>query len=198
MIRTTLRAVALAFALLPSAWAQEAAVTRRATELRDAPAETGRSIASLPANEALTRTSERRGPWVQVRTTSGATGWVHLFDVGPATTAAQAGGGGNFLGGALRGVTGIFGGGSRTTQTATTAGIRGLGAEDLAQANPNPAAVSQMEGLRASEADARSFADRSAWRPVPLDPLPAAVPAGIPARAVPAPGGYNPGQQQSP
>jgi hypothetical protein len=33
---------------------------------------------------------------------------------------------------------------------------------------------------------------------VPLDPLPAAAPAGIPARVVPAPGSYNPGQQQSP
>ncbi|NNU45352.1 SH3 domain-containing protein [Ramlibacter montanisoli] len=199
MIRTTLRAVALAFALLPSAWAQEAAVTRRATELRDAPAETGRSIASLPAQEPLTRTSERRGPWVQVRTAGGATGWVHLFDVGPATSAAQAGGGGNLLGGALRGVTSLFGGGgTRTTQTATTAGIRGLGAEDLAQANPNPAAVSQMEGMRASESDARSFADRSAWRTVAVDPLPASAPSGFPARVSPTPGSFNPGQQQSP
>lgn len=196
MIRTTLRTVALVLALLPAAWAQEAAVTRRATELRDAPADTGRSIASLPAQAPLTRTAERRGPWVQVQTASGATGWVHLFDIGPAASAASQGsGGGNLLGGALRGVTGLFGGGSRTTQTATTAGIRGLGAEDLAQSQPDAAAVRQMESLRASESDARSFADRSAWRAAPVDPLPS---AGIPVRAVTPSAPSNPGQPQSP
>lgn len=196
MIRTTLRAVALALALLPAAWAQEAAVTRRATELRDAPAESGRSIASLPAQAPLTRTAERRGPWVQVRTASGATGWLHLFDVGPATASAAAeGGGGNLLGGALRGVTGLFGGGTRSPQTATTAGIRGLGAEDLAQSQPDPGAVRQMEALRASESDARSFADRSAWRPAAVESLPG---AGIPARAVTPSTTSNPGQTQLP
>ena len=196
MIRTTLRAVALVLVLLPAAWAQEAAVVRRATELRDAPADSGRSIASLPAQAPVTRTAERQGAWVQVRTASGVTGWVHLFDVGPAAAADAAGGGGNFLGGALRGVTSLFGGGggSRTTQTATTAGIRGLGAEDLAQSQPDAAAVRQMEGLRASESDARSFAGRSAWRPAPVDPLPAAAPARVDT----APAFSNPGQQQSP
>lgn len=197
MIRTTWRAVALALLFVPTAWGQEAAVTRRATELRDAPAETGRSIASLPAQAPVTRTAERRGPWVQVRTAAGDTGWVHLFDVGPAGSSASAegGGGGKLLGGALRGVTNLFGGGTRTTQTATTAGIRGLGAEDLAQSQPDAAAVRQMEGLRASESDARSFADRSAWRAAAVDPLPS---AGIPARAVTPSGPGNPGQQQSP
>ena len=174
MIRTALRAVALALLLLPQAWAQEAALTRRATELRDAPADSARSLASLPAQAPVTRTNERQGPWVQVRTASGATGWVHLFDVGPAAGSADAGSNGasNLVGGALRGVTNLFGGGSRPTQAATTAGIRGLGAEDLAQAQPDAAAVTQMEALRQSEAEARSFAGRSAWRPAAVEPLP--------------------------
>jgi hypothetical protein len=192
MIRTALRTGALALLLLASAWAQEAAVTRRATELRDKPADTGRSLASLPAQSPVTRSNERQGPWIQVRTASGATGWVHLFDIGPASAAASDGGG-NVVGGALRGVTNLFGGGNRQTQTNTTAGIRGLGAEDLAQAQPNPAGVTQMEGLRQSEAEARSFADRSAWRPAAVEPLPA--PAR--ARATPDPS-INHGQPQSP
>jgi len=162
MIRTALRGVALAFLLLASAWAQEAAVTRRATDLRDTPSDSGRSLAALPAQAPLTRTDQRQGPWVQVRTAEGATGWVHLFDLGPATTTASGSSGG-VVGGALRGVGSLFGGGAaKPATTSTTAGIRGLGAEDLAQAQPDPAAVKQMDGLRTSDADVRSFAERAA------------------------------------
>ena len=194
MTRTFLRAVALLFLLAGSAWAQEAAVTRRATELRETPGDNGRSIAPLPAQAAVTRTEQRQGPWVQVRTATGATGWVHLFDLGPASTSAASEGGSSVVGGALRGVSNLFGGSSKPATTSTTAGIRGLGAEDLAQAQPDPAAVRRMEALRQSEADVRSFAQRSAWRPVAVDPLPApAAPPG--AASTPA---QNYSQPQSP
>lgn len=197
MIRTALRAAALVFLLLPAAWAQETAVTRRATELRATPSDQGASVATLPAQSAVTRTNERNGPWVQVRTAAGATGWVHLFDLGPAGGAtASADGGGNVVSGALRGMGNLFGGGSKTTTTSTTAGIRGLGAEDLAQAQPDGEAVRRMEGLRASDADAKSFASRSAWRPVAVEPLPA--PAALPRGGVTADPSRNPGQVQSP
>ena len=193
MIRTLLRTTALLFLMTASAWAQEAAVTRRATDLRDAPSDSGRSIAPLPAATALTRTEQRSGPWVQVRTASGATGWVHLFDLGPATAAAAPDSGNNLVGGALRSVGSLFGGGApKAATTSTTAGIRGLGAEDLAQAQPDAAAVKQMEGLRASEADVRSFAQRADWKPAPVEPLPA------PARTRSTSSGRNPGQQESP
>src|SRR5881398_118003 len=102
MIRTVLRAAALLLLLAGSAWAQEAAVTRRATELRETPGDSGRSLAALPAQAAVTRTEQREGPWVQVRTAAGATGWVHLFDLGPASTSAAASTGSNVVGGALR------------------------------------------------------------------------------------------------
>jgi hypothetical protein len=164
-----LRAFALAALLLPGAGAQEAAVIRRATELRESPGDQGRSLAPLPAQTAVTRTNERQGPWVQVRTAAGATGWVHLFDVGPAGAAPASGGS---AGGALRGVTGLFSA-PRTNTTGTTAGIRGLDAADLAQAQPNLGAVTQMEGLRQTESEARSFASRSALRPAVVAPLPA-------------------------
>lgn len=194
MIRTVLRATALLALLLASAWAEEAAVTRRATELRDQPADGGRSLAALPARSPVMRTDQRQGPWVQVRSAQGATGWVHMFDLGPAATAGTASAGESVVGGALRGVSGLFGGGgNRATQTSTTAGIRGLGAEDLAQAQPDTAAVKQMEALRPADADVRSFADRAAWRPAAVAPLPA------PARAsVSSDPSRNPAQPQSP
>ena len=188
MTRTALALAFFVATLQAPAWSQEAAVTRRATELRSEPGDTGRSVAALPAQSAVTRTSERQGPWVQVRTAQGATGWVHLFDLGPA--GAQETGSGGALGGALRGVSNLFGTPKPATAS-TTAGIRGLGAEDLAQAQPNPAAVTQLEALRQSEAEARSFADRAPWRPVVIEPLPS------PASAPSAPAG-NPGQPVAP
>lgn len=194
MIRTALRAAALVLLLLSSAWAQEAAVTRRATELRATPSDQGASVASLAAQSAVTRTNERSGPWVQVRTAAGATGWVHLFDLGPAGGATASAGGGNVVSGALRGMSTLFGGGSPQATTSTTAGIRGLGAEDLAQAQPNAEAVRRMEALRTSDADTRSFANRSAWRPVAVEPLP--EPASVPRGSVASDPSRHYGQPQ--
>lgn len=185
MIRTVLCTL-LAAACLPSAARAEAAFTRRAVEIREAPGDQARSIASLPAQAPVTRGNERLGPWVQVRSAGGASGWVHLFDLGPATAPTAAAGVGN----ALRGVTSLFGGTPPAPRTASTAGIRGLGAEDIAQAQPNPAAVTQMEGQRQGDAEVRSFADRSGWRATPVEALPQ------PARAFTAPAG-NPGNAGS-
>ncbi len=175
MIRIAWRAVALAAALAGAAQAQEAALTRRAAELREAPSETARSLASLPAQTLLTRGNERQGAWVQVRTAAGAAGWMHLFDLGPPGDAGAAAGGGNVLAGALRGVTGLFHG-NEPVRASTVAGIRGLGAEDLARANPDPAAVTRMERLRQSEADARAFAAAAGLHPAAVPPAPADAP----------------------
>lgn len=84
---------------------------------------------------------------------------------------------GNAVTGVLRGVTSLFNRGGPAPAPATlptsTIGIRGLGAEDIANAQPNPAAVGQMESLRADEAQARSFAAEASLSPVAVDPLPA-------------------------
>jgi hypothetical protein len=185
MIRTVLAAL-LAGALLPAAWSQEAGVTRRAVDLRESPADAGRSIASLPAQAPVTRLPERKGPWVQVRTAAGATGWLHLFDVAPASAPAADGASSN----PLRGVANLFGGSRATTAPTNAAGIRGLDREDLARAEPDAAAVSRMEAARQGEADVRSFARRAGWQPTAVEPLP--EPAAIPFQ----PAG-NPGQQVS-
>ena len=153
--------------------AGEAAVVRRAAELRDSPGETGRSLATLAVQAPITRLGERRGQWVQVRSAAGVTGWLHMFDVGPAGGQAetQSAGGGS---GALRSVTGLFSRSPQPMSTPTsTIGIRGLGAEDIARAQPNLPAVSQMEAMRQSEGDARDFAGKAALRSAAVDPLPA-------------------------
>lgn len=190
--RAGLCVAALVLALAsPLAAAQvEAAATKRATELREAPAAGARALASLPAQSPLTRLGDRQGPWVRVRTEAGATGWLHLFDVGPA-----GGAGGNLASGALRGITSLFSKGGPSTAVnvpTSTIGVRGLGAEDLAQAQPNPAAVGRMEALRQNEGQARAFAKAAALWPVDVDPLP--VPPGPAA----ASSGNDPANTQAP
>ncbi|WP_298213269.1 SH3 domain-containing protein [Acidovorax sp.] len=159
-----------ALALLAgAAQAQDAAVVKRATQLRDSPAETGASVAPLEANTVVTRSSERKGPWTKVSTPQGATGWVHMFDLGPQSGAAAASN--NAATGGLRSLGGLFGGNSGNTTATSTVGIRGLGAEDIAKAQPNPAAVSQAEGLRVNADQARQFASNAALQPRTVPPL---------------------------
>lgn len=151
----------------------EAAVMKRAAELREAPAESARAVAALPAQSAVTRLGERRGPWIEVRSGAGATGWVHMFDVGTAETSAASG---NPATGALRGLTNLFskGGNQRVVTPTATIGIRGLGAEDLAQATPNMQAVGQMEALRQNERQAREFGREAKLATIDVPALPTA------------------------
>jgi hypothetical protein len=182
-LRTQSRACALLLAVLAAALpalAQEETpmVVRRASELRAAPND-GAILAPLPADTAVTRLAERQGPWVKVKAAAG-TGWVHLFDL-KSVGAGGEGSGTSGVTGALRGVTGFFSKApeQKTTTPTATIGIRGLGAEDLAQAQPDTAAVTRMEALRASDSDARQFARQASLNAVSVEPLPApAAPSG--------------------
>jgi hypothetical protein len=154
----------------------EAAVTKRATELRATPGDNGRSVASLPAQAPITRLGDRQGAWVLVRNAAGATGWLHLFEIGPASGAAAADGAGqgNAATGALRGLSNLFTKNKSTAVNTPTAtlGIRALDAADLANAQPNPGAVTAMEGLRQNENQARAFAKSASLSAVAVEPLP--------------------------
>jgi hypothetical protein len=154
----------------------EAAVTKRATELRATPGDNGRSIASLPAQTPITRLGDRQGAWILVRNSAGATGWLHLFEIGPASGSAGADGSsqGNAATGALRGLSNLFTKNRSTAVNTPTAtlGIRGLDAADLANAQPNPGAVTAMEGLRQNETQARAFARSASLSAVSVEPLP--------------------------
>jgi hypothetical protein len=186
-------ATALALAIPVSAHAQgEPAMTKRAADLRETPADTGRSLASLPAQAAVTRLGERKGPWVQVRSESGQTGWMHLFDIGPAAGAAKAQAGGDSGGASnvLRSVGGLFSRGPGTTATSAS-GVRGLSAQDIANAQPNPAAVGQMEAMRQNEDEARAFAGAASLAPVAVEPLPGPARSSVGGRPA------NPGNPES-
>ena len=149
--------LAFAAAVPLSAAHAQTAVVKRSTELRESPADNAPSLGQIPANTQVNRTSERNGPWVKVQTPQGATGWVHMFDLGPQSGSATPTN--NAATSGLRGLGGLFGGNSGSTTTATsTVGIRGLDAEDIANAQPNPAAVGRAESLRVNADQARQFA----------------------------------------
>ncbi|MGI9133145.1 MAG: SH3 domain-containing protein [Rhodoferax sp.] len=185
---TGLRTVALLLgaAMVTLAQAQtESVVIKRPSELREEPNEGARSLQNLGADTALTRLPQRQGAWIQVRTASGSTGWVHLFDVSAATAPS------NSATGALRGLSNFFnrGSASKSNSTATaTVGIRGLGAEDLAQAQPNLLALAQMDGLHQDAREVRRFAAEAQWQARKVDPLPVpATPGGTAGNARSAP-----------
>jgi len=187
-----LRILLLSVAALSTTWVQaqtdNTIQTKRAAELRQSPDEKATSVASLPAQTLLTKTTLRVGPWIQVKTAGAQTGWVHMFDVSatgnaPAPTS-------NAATGALRGLTNFFSGGSqRQTTTATsTVGIRGLGAEDIANATPNIAALTQVEALRQDAAQAKRFASDAPLSTRQVDNLPEPTAPNAPARSNTPPG----------
>ena len=156
--------------------AQEQVLVKRPAELREAPGEGSRSLGALAVQTPVIRLGERQGAWIRVSTGStpqGTTGWVHMFDVAAPGTPRQ---GGNAATGALRSLTGFFNKGSAQTPASnlatSTVGIRGLGAEDIAGAQPNPAAVGRIEAMRMDAAQARQFARDALLSSQAVDALP--------------------------
>lgn len=175
-------AIAWAFALAAAGVSAQTDTVpiKRATELREAPGEASASRGALPVATPVTRLGPRQGPWIEVRTAQGTSGWVHLFDIGGAVPAQ----GGNAATGALRGLTSFFSRGSAqapaTTTATATIGIRGLGAEDITNAQPDLQAVARAEALRQDAASARQFGADATLVAQTVDPLP------VPARSAPA------------
>ena len=181
-------AALLAFSAAAQAQPQgEAVLVKREAQLRDAPGDSARSLAPLPVQTSVTRLGERQGAWIKVRTADGTSGWVHMFDV----TSASAPSGGA-AGGALRSLSSFFNKGSAQAPSSnvstSTVGIRGLGAEDLANAQPNMAAVAQADANRVNAAQARQFAGGASLSSRQVEPLP------VPAPPAAAPGAAGPDQ----
>lgn len=175
-------AVALAGLMAGTALAQtESVLIKRASQLRDAPGESSRALAPLPVQTAVTRLGDRQGPWIKVRMADGTSGWVHMFDI----TSANAAASGSSGAGALRSLSSFFNKGSAQTPAGnvptSTVGIRGLGAEDLASATPNLAALAQADSAKVDAAQARQFAAMSSLSSRQVEPLPVPAPPPTPS-----------------
>jgi hypothetical protein len=139
-------------ALAGSAYAQSLEVST-STPLRASPALNAKSLATLPVGTHAEQL-EARGGWVRVKVGTDE-GWVrgtHMRAAGAAKKAAPAASTAN----PVTGLTGLFSA-SSTRPTATT-GTRGLTPEQLANAQPAPAEVHQLERYAVTAAQARQFA----------------------------------------
>lgn len=163
--------------LCSTAWAQapaqgETVLIKRAAQLREGPSESSRSMMALPLQASVVRLGEKQGAWIKISAPDNTQGWVHMFDVtSPASASASPG---NMGTSALRGITNFFNRGTApgSNVATSTLGIRGLGAENLNNAQPNVAAVAQAESLRVDAAQARQFAAGASLAMRNVEPLP--------------------------
>ena len=130
------------------AWAEPATVIK-ATELKQEPASDAATVAALPENTAL-EALERRGGWTRVKAQAGE-GWVRML-------ALRFGGAGTPKPGAS-GVSQLFSvARTGTSGTQVTTGVRGLDADQIASAQPNPAELAKLEQFAADRSRAERFA----------------------------------------
>jgi hypothetical protein len=152
---------ALLLLALPLLAAAEPATVIRATELKASPATDAAAVAPL-AESAKVDALERKGGWVRVKAEGGAEGWVRMLML------RYAG-----AGEAKRGDLGIVQlvnvarTGTSGTQVAT--GVRGLDAEQLANAKPNAAELERLHGYAATSEAAAGFASQGGLKSQRVD-----------------------------
>jgi hypothetical protein len=132
--------------------ARETGTTRSAVDLMATPYRDAKQAGQLPTNTTV-NILERRGGWLRI-SAQGKSGWARLHQVraGEGPEAKNTGGG---LA-ALKNVSQT--GRSGSQGIVATTGIRGLSAEELKSAKPNPKGVESMEAYRANDNTAREFA----------------------------------------
>jgi hypothetical protein len=136
--------------LVPSILSADPATLLRATDLKKEPATDAPAVASL-AEGARVDTLERRGGWTHVRTEAGAQGWVKmlLLRLGGSGAVRQGDSGVAQLLNVAR---------TGTSGTQVTTGVRGLDAEQIASARPNPGELKKLERYGTSRDGAAAFA----------------------------------------
>jgi len=136
--------------LFPALALAEPATVIRTTELKQSPATDAAGVATLAEN-AKVDALERKGGWTRVRAEGGAEGWVRMLGLRYAGTGeAKQGDAG------ISQVLNVARTGTSGAQVTT--GVRGLDAEQLANARPNPAELRKMESYSASRDGADGFA----------------------------------------
>ena len=153
----TLASLLVAGSLLaPALCFAEAATVIRATELKQSPA-TDAATAGQLAENAKVDALERQGGWTRVKAAGGAEGWVRMLMLRyEGAGAARQGDSGiaQALNVARTGTSG----------TQVTTGVRGLDADQLANARPNTAELKKLERYSASKDAAAEFAGRGLLR----------------------------------
>jgi hypothetical protein len=145
--------LAIGAMLLPLLALAEPAVTIKQVDLKATPASDAKSVATLPAQSSVDLV-QRQGAWVQLKSGKN-TGWAKLFDIrlGAAGTAAPGAkaGSGSSLGETLNLASGNRG-------ASVTTGVRGLDADMLSKAVPNPEEYAALVGYASTKEQSTTFA----------------------------------------
>jgi len=138
----------------------EPATVIRATELKREPATDSATVASLAENTAV-EALERKSGWTRVKAGNDE-GWVRMLALRfGGTTAAKPG---------ASGLTQLFNvARTGTSGTQVTTGVRGLDAEQIAAAQPNPAELAKLEKFAADRNAAENFAAQGKLAARPVD-----------------------------
>jgi len=150
MTRLLFALFALAALVASARVAAEPATLWRATELKVSPATDAASLAPL-AEAASVEALERKGGWTRVRTEAGAEGWVRMLMLrygGPGEAKQGESGISQLFNVARTGSSGA----------PVTTGVRGLDAEQLANAKPNATELERLRTYAATREQAATFA----------------------------------------
>jgi Bacterial SH3 domain len=150
----------LSILLFPLACAAEPATVVRATELKKQPASDAASVATLSENTPVDA-GERQGGWTRVKAQEGE-GWVKMLSLRYGASGAAKQGD--------TGITQLFNA-ARTGSSGTqvTTGVRGLDADMIKAAQPNPGELKKLEGFSSTSASAAGFAKNGKLQAQNLD-----------------------------
>lgn len=145
---------------------RETGSTRAAVTLMATPHNDAKPAGQLAANTTVD-ILERRGGWLRV-SAKGSSGWakLHQVRVGEGSQATRSGTGLAILKNV--GETGRSG----STGIVATTGIRGMSAEELTNAKPDPAAVKAIERYRVTASQAREYARAAGLKEASVPALP--------------------------
>lgn len=156
-----MRPILLLLLLVPLLCAAEPATVIRATELKKSPATDAPTLAEL-AETTLVEALERRGGWTRIKAQAGE-GWVKMLSLRYGATDAASRRGDS-------GISQLFNvarTGSSGTQVTT--GVRGLEAEQIANAAPNAAELKKMRKFASSPEAAAGFAAQGKLQAVAVE-----------------------------
>lgn len=153
--------------------ASEAGRTIIAADLKQQPFVDATTVINLPANTEL-EILKRQGAWMQVKSGTNE-GWLKL-------TAVKLGGAATGKGKGAGGLGTLFNlattGRSGSSGVTVTTGVRGLGQEELKNAQPDQEAVKKMDSFAGAKNEAASFATGGKLQSQTIDYLGVATVSG--------------------
>jgi uncharacterized protein YgiM (DUF1202 family) len=157
-----MKKILLLLALSSTVWAEPASIIRN-SDLREKPFLDAAIVGQLTTGNSVD-IQARQGAWMQVKSSSNLVGWIKLLNVRTGNSAESGSGFGALAK--------VFTTGS--SGSTVTTGVKGLSAEQIRNAQPNPEELNRLIGFSANSGDASRNAAKEKLAPqnvayIPLD-----------------------------